>query len=207
MNGNIELLNKFLEEKSILQEVIFALPHHLVAYSSHMNKTIKLSAQDCSVYSGSGAYTGEISADMLKESGVSYVIIGHSERRTLFNENSDTIRKKIINALKAGLRVIFCVSEDYEQQMTDLDEIDTKNVIIAYEPISAIGTGKVPSIKEIELLTSLIREKYKTSVLYGGSVNSSNIKEILKIDSVFGVLVGGASLKLEEVLKMTQALT
>lgn len=165
-------------------------------------------AQDCSSYE-EGAYTGDISASQIVDIGGKYVLIGHSERRKYYRENEGVLLKKIKMAQKAGLKVIFCVGEsedDYEKGKT-LKVLDNQleavpaDVIVAYEPIWAIGTGKVPENSEIEKAIQHIKQTHKT-VLYGGSVSSANIKNIEENTSVDGFLVGGASTKISEIEKI-----
>lgn len=177
---------------------------------------IKLCAQNA-FYENKGAYTGEISPSMLKEAHVEYVIIGHSERRKYFNETDEVINKKINACVKEGLNVIFCIGETLEERQKDktteilktqimkgLDKINSpESLTIAYEPVWAIGTGVVATESQIAEAHSFIRNQlseiygkvaYKIRILYGGSVTPENIKIIMPIDNVDGVLVGGASL-------------
>ena len=172
-------------------------------------------------FAESGAYTGEISTGMLKEIGVEYVIIGHSERRQYFGETDETVNLRTAAALKAGLKVILCVGEKLEEReanetenviRTQMDgafkEIDAelaKNVIIAYEPVWAIGTGKTATPDQAEEVCAFIRgllaEKYgaafaeATTIQYGGSMNAKNADELLAKENIDGGLIGGASLK------------
>lgn len=188
---------------------------------------VLLGAQNVSSES-SGAYTGEVSADMLKTAGVTHVIIGHSERRKLFNEKNEIINKKIKQCLSQGLKIVLCVGETkYERQnnkyqqalekeisesLKGLYENELNNIIIAYEPIWAIGTGVVPTSRKIEEAIEIIRNQIKIEfsqtkaknlkILYGGSVNSQNCKQFLNIKGVNGLLVGGASLKADEFAKI-----
>ncbi|MSU54219.1 MAG: triose-phosphate isomerase [Candidatus Staskawiczbacteria bacterium] len=174
-----------------------------------------------------GAFTGEISALQLKDLNIEYVIIGHSERRKHFSETNETVNKKIKMALEAGLKVIFCIGENEgEEKNTILQNQITKGladvlpaqmeqVVIAYEPVWAIGTGKncsteetksaVESIKNtlISLYGSQIAEN--TRILYGGSVNSTNSAEYLKNGEVNGLLIGGASLKPDEFIAIVKS--
>ena len=176
-------------------------------------------AQDCSIYS-EGAYTGEISSEILKDLDCQFCIVGHSERRYLFNEKNEIISQKASNCLKEKIIPILCVGETLEQKknyqtkevLTDQIkksipiEASNENIIIAYEPIWAIGTGLTASVEEIVEINNFIKkeitgfENYK--VIYGGSVNSSNSKEILAIENLDGVLVGGASINIEEFNKI-----
>lgn len=179
---------------------------------------IKLGAQNLCQYDD-GAYTGEVSAKMLKAIGIDSVLVGHSERRTIFSENDQVINTKVKQGLENGLRVVLCLgeSEDIreeakheefvkEQILRGLDKIEAKvgQLIIAYEPIWAIGTGKTCDPKDAEKMCKFIREQIaslygqefaeKTRILYGGSVKPENAKELLEKENIDGALVGGASL-------------
>ena len=171
-----------------------------------------------------GAYTGEVSGEMLKAINVEYVIIGHSERRQYYNETDESVNKKIKAAFKNGLKPIVCVGETLEQREAgETEKIVTnqiakafegissenlENIIVAYEPIWAIGTGFIPTEKEIKDTTQYIKNivwqlfDVSISVLYGGSVNEKNVQSLNQIDVVDGFLVGGASTKPKELLKM-----
>jgi len=194
-------------------------PFLVPVYSVIENSNVKLGGQNC-YHENSGAYTGAISTCMLKDVGVQYVLCGHSERRTLFKDKDDGINKKIKKILKDGLKAVLCIGEtkeEYEaglnqevcaiQIMKDLKDItpeDMTNVIIAYEPVWAIGTGLVCP-KEVaqdihKYIRSLIAKKYgseiarKIIIQYGGSVKPDNIKELMEMPDIDGALVGGASL-------------
>ena len=169
----------------------------------------------------SGAYTGEISADMLVACGVKYVIIGHSERRQYFGETDVTVNKRVLAALEAGLKVILCVGElleEREQGITNeivamqtkialmgVSDEQMKNIIIAYEPVWAIGTGKTATSDQADEVCGVIREVVAglycdciakaTTIQYGGSMNAKNCDELLSKENVDGGLIGGASLK------------
>lgn len=186
------------------------------------NTAIKLGAQNMH-YEKSGAFTGEVSPNMLKELGVSYVILGHSERRQYFAESDDLINKKLQAALANGLSPILCCGETLEEReageeekkvarqiekaLKDVKEDDFDRIVIAYEPIWAIGTGKTASSDDAEKMSSFIRSLVKDKhgdkaaksvrIQYGGSVKPSNIKEIMGKDNIDGALVGGASLEAE----------
>jgi len=180
---------------------------------------IKLGAQNMH-FKEEGAFTGEVSALMLKEIGVTYVILGHSERRHIFNENDELINKKVKSALENGLKPIFCVGETLDERDADktkqivseqvnkgLENVkkeDMGNVVIAYEPVWAIGTGKTATPEQAEevhvfirgILKSMFDDKIaeEKTILYGGSVKPGNIKDLIAQDNIDGVLVGGASL-------------
>ncbi|MEK7167148.1 MAG: triose-phosphate isomerase [Patescibacteria group bacterium] len=184
------------------------------------NSNIKLGAQDV-FWKKNGAFTGEISASMLKEAGCQYVIIGHSDRRLLLKETDEMINKKIKSCLKFGLIPILCIGEKSlktnkpsidEQLKKDLKGVsqkEIKKVIIVYEPTWAIGTGNYcqpdQALKKIKIIKNIFNSKFKIQnlkVLYGGSVDSKNINDYLKNPEINGVLVGGASLKINEIVKM-----
>lgn len=184
---------------------------------------IKIGAENCH-WAQSGAFTGEVSAQMLKEMGVEYVIIGHSERRQYFGETDETVNKRVRAALDNGLKVILCVGEVLEQreqgvtfevvgmqtkialQGVSADEL--KNIIIAYEPVWAIGTGKTATADQADEVNGYIRkviaELYGQDaadafvVQYGGSMNAKNADELLAKENVDGGLIGGASLKAQD---------
>lgn len=183
------------------------------------NSRVGLGAQDCSANATDGAFTGEVSATMLKDAGCDYVIIGHSERRQYHTETNALIRRKAEVALAAGLTAVICVGESQaeraagkhlsvvSQQVKEcLPSLAHNNsVIIAYEPVWAIGSGATPTLAEItqvhKTIASLLTydtPAARTAIVYGGSVKAANAKDILSADAVDGALVGGASLKPEE---------
>lgn len=169
-----------------------------------------------------GAYTGEISADMLKEFGVEYVIIGHSERRQYFGETDETVNKRMHAALAAGLTPIVCIGESLQERETGKTEDvlavqieegfkgvdDISKIVIAYEPIWAIGTGKTATAEQANETIAFIRKKCaevfcpkcaeKVRIQYGGSMNAKNCKELMAMPEIDGGLIGGASLKAED---------
>lgn len=179
---------------------------------------ISIGAQDCH-NDTEGAYTGDVSAPMIADAGATHVILGHSERRTAYGETNDDVRDKCQAAWAAGLTAILCIGESGEDRAEDntLDIIGGQlagslpsglspdNLVLAYEPIWAIGTGKVPSLAEIEEVHDFIRARLidrfgeergrGVSLLYGGSVKPANAEEIFRAVNVDGALVGGASLK------------
>jgi len=182
---------------------------------------IKLGAQNVH-FAEKGAYTGEISADMLKEYGVEYVIIGHSERRQYFGETDETVNKRTLAALNAGLTPIVCVGESLEERETGKTEEvlkvqiqeglkgieDLSAIVIAYEPIWAIGTGKTATAEQANETIGFIRKTCaelfcpkcaeKVRIQYGGSMNAKNCKELMAMPEIDGGLIGGASLKAED---------
>jgi triosephosphate isomerase len=168
---------------------------------------LKLGAQDCFWEEG-GAYTGEISPLILKDLGCQYVILGHSERRKHQKETDEMVNKKIKLVLKERLKPILCI-DNIEQVKKDLKGIgrrEIRDLVIAYEPLFAIGTGKSCSPKRAERMRILIQRKMKSrlTVLYGGSVNSKNAENYIKKAGFQGLLVGGASLKPKEFVRLVQ---
>lgn len=211
--------------KSAENEVVLCVPYTDLFYSLlHVQDTnIKIGAQNMH-YEESGAYTGEISGEMLKSIGVEYVIIGHSERRAYFGETDETVNKKLKKALSLGLKPIVCIGESLEQRESgeakDIVTMQTKlaleglesdaveKTIIAYEPIWAIGTGKTATKEDANETIKWIREEIEkiygkkvsdsVIILYGGSVKSSNAKDLFEMSDIDGGLVGGASLDAQE---------
>jgi len=190
------------------------------------NTNIALASQDV-FYEEQGAYTGEISPLMLIDIGCTYVIIGHSERRQLFSETDEIVNKKIKAAKKAGLGVIFCIGETLNERETGktfkilereiekgLDgNIEPMKTVIAYEPIWAIGTGKTATTEQAQEVHSYIRNKLdvlygnkanELCILYGGSVTPDNIDSLMACNDIDGVLVGGASLKVESFARIVK---
>lgn len=223
----IEKLTPLVKETE--HEVILCVPYTDLFYTLlHVQGTnIKVGAQNMH-WEEKGAYTGEVSAPMLKSIGVEYVIIGHSERRQYFAETDETVNKKIKSALKYGLKPIVCVGESLEQRENGttgqiisnqirkaFDGIpveELNKIIIAYEPIWAIGTGKTATKEQANETIQQIRselakiygdnEANKTIIQYGGSVKESNAKELFEMSDIDGGLIGGASLKVEEFSKI-----
>ena len=191
---------------------------------------IGVGAENCH-FEDSGAFTGEISASMLKEMGVQYVIIGHSERRTYFGETDITVNKRTLAALKNGLKVILCVGEYLEQReqgitaelvamqtkiaLQNVTAEDMKNVIIAYEPVWAIGTGKTATSEQANEVCAIIRSTIASlygqavadavTIQYGGSMKPSNADELLAQPDVDGGLIGGASLNATDFAAIVEA--
>lgn len=205
--NNIDIANKNL--------IVFPMSIYLPYF---INKGFSVGVQNIN-HNDSGAFTGEIGALHSHLLGADYTLIGHSERRHIMNETSDLVNKKLHQALKSNLKVILCIGEltnDSQKEEVIKKEIDeslkdvlfNENIIIAYEPVWAIGTGLVPTNQEIESSIDFIKKEienkfsYIPKVLYGGSVNEKNIEEINNISNVDGFLVGGASLDYKKVLKM-----
>ena len=215
--------------KNTENEVVLCVPYTDLFYSllAAQNTNIKIGAQNMH-WEESGAYTGEVSGKMLKSIGVEYVIIGHSERRQYFAETDETVNKKLHSAFKYGLKPIVCVGETLEEReagkaeeiitsqtekaLEGLTDNQVENTIIAYEPIWAIGTGKTATKEDANDAIKSIRNKIsniygqmvaeRVIIQYGGSVKSSNAKELFTMSDIDGGLVGGASLKSDEFAKI-----
>lgn len=231
MNTNIhESVDLVLKLRDLIKdadsvEVVIAPPFTSIHHLSHLipDTPIKLAGQNL-FWEKSGAYTGEISGDMLKTVGCSYVIIGHSERREYFKETDEIVNKKAKAALKVGLKPIICVGETLDEKdrgktlprvkiqvknaLAGLAGGALKDIAIAYEPIWAIGTGRTASPQEAEEVHNAIRELlfelYEPDgvkgvrIIYGGSVKADNIDSLMAQPNIDGALVGGASLKAED---------
>jgi len=216
---SLNLLNKVIKfsksNKNNKFKLVYCPPYTLLdLFAKKIKKTnISLGAQNCHHEKDNGPFTGSISSKMIKKIGAKYVIIGHSENRAI-GETDLLINKKIQSSIKSGLKVIFCVGETLLQRKKKqthkllLNQIakglkgvnKLNNILIAYEPVWSIGTGIVPKTrdlkKNIEYIKARVREKFKfknPKVLYGGSVNSSNIKDLKEINIIDGFLIGGAS--------------
>lgn len=224
----------FIEEliplvKDTQNEVILCVPYTDLFYTllTTQDTNIKIGAQNMH-FEEKGAYTGEVSGEMLKSIGVEYVIIGHSERRQYFNETDETVNKKLKKALDIGLKPIVCVGENLEQResgkakdvvttqvrlaLEGLNSDKIENVIIAYEPIWAIGTGKTATKEDANETIKWIREEVtnlygkdmadNVIIQYGGSVKSTNAKDLFEMSDIDGGLIGGASLDAQEFSKI-----
>lgn len=215
-------LNEALTAEKPNCDVIICTPFiHLASVAQILDKdVIGLGAENCADKE-KGAYTGEVSAEMVKSTGAQYVILGHSERRGYYGETPEILKEKTLLALKNGLKVIFCIGESLEEReankqnevvkaelegsVFNLTAEEFKNIVIAYEPIWAIGTGKTATSEQAEeihaYIRSIIAEKYgedvanETSILYGGSCKASNAPELFAKEDIDGGLIGGASLK------------
>lgn len=219
----IEALKPYAEKATC--GVVICVPFTNLETAVNLTKgtNIKVGAQNCH-FEKSGAFTGEISADMLVELGVEYVIIGHSERRQYFGETDETVNKRTKAALAAGLKPIVCVGEllwerecniteevisrQIKLDLFDISAEDIKKVVIAYEPVWAIGTGKTASDEQAEEVCAFIRETLAkiydkatadaVTIQYGGSMNPGNAAGLLAKENIDGGLIGGASLKAED---------
>ncbi|TWX73601.1 triose-phosphate isomerase [Colwellia sp. C1TZA3] len=233
MNGSLALVNSMALELSNVTlnenvEVVvcpsfpYLAAFSLASLNANLATTFSLGAQNLNEHA-KGAFTGEISTSMLQEVGVNYVIVGHSERRSIYKESSSLVAEKVQAALAAGLKPILCIGESEEERVAEqteivlarqlqpvIDEIGIEkfiDVVIAYEPVWAIGTGKTASPEMAQTTHQFIREfiakidenvAVKVPLLYGGSVNATNCEELFAQADIDGGLIGGASLKAEE---------
>ena len=230
--GNWKMNNSNLESKLLVQKllklkftknlrIIISPPHTQLAFVSSQveNSKIEVASQNMH-FADNGAFTGEISSSMIKDSGVFISILGHSERRTYFNETDETLMKKVQKAVNEKIEIIFCIGEElkdresgkhFEHVKSQLEKTiflqpdsSLKNIIVAYEPIWAIGTGKTASPFQVQEMHSFIRsiisDNYNksiadsVSIIYGGSIKPSNANDIFSQPDVDGGLIGGASL-------------
>ncbi len=221
------------DENTNKAEIIICPTFLALASASKLldGSTVKLGAQNCH-FEDNGAFTGELSASMLKSVGVSHVIIGHSERRQYFNETNEMLAKKASSAVNQGLTVLFCVGETQSERESEehfnviksqiseglfhLTAKDMESIVIAYEPVWAIGTGLTASSDQAEevhaYIRSLISEKFgeataeNTSILYGGSVKPDNAVELFSRANIDGGLIGGAALKARDFFDIIKAI-
>lgn len=227
MNGlkaastEINRLNDLINENGAKCDVLICPPFTLISTLVDIGADyVAIGAQDCHMNT-SGAHTGDISAEMIKELGCGYIIVGHSERRADHGESNDVVKAKASAAQAQGTIAIVCVGETIGEreagQALDIvtsqvkasipDDATSDNTIIAYEPVWAIGTGKVPTAADVEEVHAAVRDVLKErfgssgddiNILYGGSVKASNANELMSVANVNGALVGGASLKADD---------
>jgi len=237
MNGSKEMLshyiaklNQYIEIKPGVEAVIFPPALYLPYVQEHAEKHRYAWGSQNVADEKTGAYTGEIAANMLYEYGVTYVLVGHSERRQLFSESPDLIAKKFHLVKDCGMIPVFCIGETLEQyqqgftadvllaqiQALSIDKrLDFERAIIAYEPVWAIGSGLTPTQEEItttletikRIISALDDDALIPPILYGGSVSPTNIAMINQIKACQGVLVGGAALKVEQFLEIIECIT
>lgn len=210
-------------------KIIFCLPYtSLHLGNKYKNKKFFIGAQDMH-FKPQGAYTGEISAAQISQFGIEYVIIGHSERRILLSETDETVNQKLQNALQHNFKVLLCCGETQQQKndnqtkqvlqsqitkaLKNVTEQQLKDILFVYEPVWSIGTGNVPTIKDIELAADIIKKSIKKTfknkdekdlpVLYGGSVNLNNYRDIAYCKGIDGLLIGTTALNMQALLKIT----
>lgn len=237
MNGTLEFTKSYLEtlllkiSNPCFSRVMLALPYTLISLASEMSRgsSVEIGAQNM-YEEENGAFTGEVSASLIQDAGASFVILGHSERRRLFHETGPLLRKKILKAFSFGLQPILCIGETLEERelgqaktvlerqlydvLEGLTPKDLGKLVVAYEPVWAIGTGKSATAAEAEEIHSFCRallEKWfgkelsnLLPIIYGGSVNSENALNFLKKENIDGALIGGASLDPESFLTIIQ---
>ncbi|HMA68533.1 MAG TPA: triose-phosphate isomerase [Candidatus Mcinerneyibacterium sp.] len=225
-NNLMRDIDQYAEKKDKIDIAIFP-PNLYLKYFHENYKNITVGSQNL-YFKNSGAYTGEISPSMLKSIGINWTIIGHSERRTIFGETPDIIKKKIDFSLENDFNPVVCIGENIDQRekSMELDVIkmqvkniyyklqrkDAQNIILAYEPLWAIGTGKTASPEDADKIHGQIRKEIKKiydeefssqlRILYGGSVKPHNAQELLSKKNIDGALIGGASLKSDSFLKI-----
>lgn len=223
-------VNELVEKANTNVEVVLGTPFIHLADANKIASSVKIASQNCAK-EVSGAYTGETSAEMIKSTGSEYVILGHSERRAYYGETDAILTEKVNRTLENGMKVMFCIGEvlseresgnhfevvksQLENGVFHLSAEEFKNVVLAYEPVWAIGTGVTASSDQAQEIHAFIRktlvEKYgetiaeDTSILYGGSCKPSNAKELFANKDVDGGLIGGAALKAEDFLGIITA--
>ncbi|WP_169545565.1 triose-phosphate isomerase [Sneathiella aquimaris] len=215
------LIHKASEQNSVGCDILICPPATLVASMAELanGSPVSIGGQDCHA-NEKGAHTGDTSAQMLKDAGADYVLVGHSERRTDHDESNEKVKAKAEAALKAGLIAVVCVGETLQERESGQtlsvisDQVSrslpaggtAENLVIAYEPVWAIGTGKTPTVEDVadvhahirNDLQALLKDADGVRLLYGGSVKGSNAAELMNVAHVNGALVGGASLKAED---------
>ncbi len=225
-------LNEALKDKTVKCDVVIGTPFiHLASVVNAVDTNkIGVAAQNCAD-KVSGAYTGEVAAAMIASTGATYVILGHSERRAYYHDTAEILKEKVLLALANGLTPIFCIGEvlqereaekhfevvksQIESSLFDLAPEEFSKIVLAYEPVWAIGTGKTASAAQAQEMHAFIRKtlaaKYgaeiadNTSILYGGSCNASNAKELFSNPDVDGGLIGGASLGVDKFMPIIEA--
>lgn len=221
-----EAVRDALDQQPTDHRVGLCLPATLIAQAAWRLKggAVEIGGQDCHA-EASGAFTGSVSAEMLKDAGASLVIVGHSERRAGFGESDTDVAAKVEAALRAGLEAIVCVGETLDQRDAGRavevvtaqvagslpDSLRGRDFAVAYEPVWAIGTGRTPTVDQVAEMHAAIRAALveglgatATPILYGGSVNPKNAAELLSVAEVGGALVGGASLKADDFLAIVR---
>lgn len=225
-------LNEALKNKTVNCDVVIGTPFiHLASVVNSVDTTrIGVAAQNCADKE-SGAYTGEVSAAMVASTGAKYVILGHSERRAYYHETPELLKEKVKLALANGLTPIFCIGEvleereankhfevvksQVEESLFELSPEDFSKIVLAYEPVWAIGTGKTATADQAQEIHAFIRKTLagqygqeiadNTSILYGGSANAGNAKELFSNPDVDGGLIGGASLGVDKFMPIIEA--
>lgn len=221
MNLTLDEIKNYINDTSSFKKDFVVIPTSIyIPYFIDNNYIVGI--QDISKFDN-GAYTSNVSAKQVKSMGIDYTLIGHSERRNVFNETLEDVNLKVKKGLENNLKIVLCIGEKLEQKdnykeileeqiltaFEGVDKID--DIIIAYEPVWSIGTGLTPTNEEIETITdyikSVVNKKYNKDidVLYGGSVNEKNIESLNTINNVSGFLVGGASLNKDKIYKIIES--
>ena len=225
MNLTIDEVITYINKMKDYKDFIICPSSIYIPY--FINSGFNVGTQNISEY-GQGSYTGEISVTQANSMGIKYTLIGHSERRENFKETDEIVNMKVKKAISNNMTAILCIGETKEQKdsgitkevikkqiyddLNDIEELYYKNIIVAYEPIWAIGTGIIPSLEEISDVVSFIKETindkygFTPKVLYGGSTNDKNIEQLNTIDIVDGFLVGGACLVPEKFIKIIETI-
>lgn len=223
--GNMKMYMNIDEVKDYLVKIDGMITNNVILCPSSiyipyfLNKNYNIAIQNV-YYEDNGAYTGEVSVNQVKDMGINYVIVGHSERRKYFHETDYDINKKIIKSLDNNLNVILCIGENIKEDGFDflINQLDIclknvlkkyqDNIIIAYEPVFAIGTGITPSLEDINNtvfnIKKYILNKFNMNlkVVYGGSVNDKNIRNLVNIDNIDGFMIGGACTNIDKFLEI-----
>lgn len=223
--GNMKMYMNIDEVKDYLVKIDGMITNNVILCPSSiyipyfLNKNYNIAIQNV-YYEDNGAYTGEVSVNQVKDMGINYVIVGHSERRNYFHETDYDINKKIIKSLDNNLNVILCIGENIKEDGFDflINQLDIclknvlkkyqDNIIIAYEPVFAIGTGITPSLEDINNtvfnIKKYILNKFNMNlkVVYGGSVNDKNIRNLVNIDNIDGFMIGGACTNIDKFLEI-----
>ncbi|MEA3497447.1 MAG: triose-phosphate isomerase [Campylobacterota bacterium] len=211
----VENINKFLNDENIDNEV-FIFPTNTSLDNFNKSDNLTIGVQNA-YYIQNGSFTGEIGTEQLDEFGIKTILIGHSERRHILGESQKEITLKYNYYKALGYKIIYCVGEPLEikekgitdtlgyiQKQFDGIDLSYENVIVAYEPVWAIGTGLVPSVEDIQTIHKKLKKKFAQPLLYGGSVKTTNIEEILSIPNVDGTLIGSGSWKIEDFKQMIE---
>ena len=223
--GNMKMYMNIDEVKDYLVKIDGMITNNVILCPSSiyipyfLNKNYNIAIQNV-YYEDNGAYTGEVSVNQVKDMGINYVIVGHSERRKYFHETDYDINKKIIKSLDNNLNVILCIGENIKEDGFDflINQLDIclknvlkkyqDNIIIAYEPVFAIGTGITPSLEDINNtvfnIKKYILNKFNMNLklVYGGSVNDKNIRNLVNIDNIDGFMIGGACTNIDKFLEI-----
>ena len=222
LNGNSYFIREYYQKLLVNSNncVVICAPNIYLNRLKNNGRNLFSGSQDISIYN-KGAYTGELSANMLNDENIKFCLIGHSERRKYFNETNKTVQAKAVNLINNNIIPVICVGETLEEKQKKITKdvlikqieegipkiSNFENTIIAYEPIWAIGTGLTPSLDDIDDVHSFVKKKIDTkfnkfNILYGGSVNALNSHDINSLINVDGCLVGGSSLKVDEFNKI-----